>query len=307
VSVPTIRTQINLDSISRLVQQLSGGSGGFQPPQIPTALSWYAMYLWTVFFKIDGDTVFVDENFKVQGTATVVGTPGDYGDLPTDPNSNSVSIPTATGYFRTKLTPIPIRPLGTTVPGVLGCVAILVAQNDTPDDAVAQGHQALNNSLQQALDALIASLTITNSTITDQEIQAIEQQVSSAVTSAITNALGLWSKILTGLHLENQASVLGTVIYRFSSSDLTSSPPAGITLQNGYPTQTVIQFGGAGFQPPPWITLTFQGKIVADPLPLSLKRILTRLGLASVRRAMASSPVPFQPPGSIEGWVDAIT
>jgi hypothetical protein len=283
VSVPTIRTQINLDSISRLVQQLSGGSGGFQPPQIPTALSWYAMYLWTVFFKIDGDTVFVDENFKVQGTATVIGTPGDYGDLPTDPNSNSVSIPTATGYFRTKLTPIPIRPLGTTVPGVLGCVAILVAQNDTPDDAVAQGHQALNNSLQQALDALIASLTITNS------------------------ALGLWSKILTGLHLENQASVLGTVIYRFSSSDLTSSPPAGITLQNGYPTQTVIQFGGAGFQPPPWITLTFQGKIVADPLPLSLKRILTRLGLASVRRAMASSPVPFQPPGSIEGWVDAIT
>jgi len=37
-------------------------------------------YLWTVFFKIDGDTAVV-RNLALEGTATVVGTPGNHGNL----------------------------------------------------------------------------------------------------------------------------------------------------------------------------------------------------------------------------------
>ena len=40
-------------------------------------------YLWAVFFKIDGDSTFVDENFQLQGRAKVFGTLGDHGNLGT--------------------------------------------------------------------------------------------------------------------------------------------------------------------------------------------------------------------------------
>ncbi len=50
-------------------------------------------YLWTVFFKIDGDTVSVGPLGQVQGTATVVGTPGDHGDIFDDGNEGVRAIP----------------------------------------------------------------------------------------------------------------------------------------------------------------------------------------------------------------------
>ena len=307
MSVPKINVEISLDSISRLIQQEGGGTS-FPPPQIPSSLPWYGLYLWTVFFKIDGDTVSVDENLKVQGTAKVFPTPGNQGDLPWNASLNSVAIPAASGHFRTVLTPIPVNTFNTTVPGALGCVAVVIFQNDTPADAIAQGHQALNDSLQQGLNSLISSLTIANSTVTGDDVTALEQQVSAAVKAAITNALSTWKKALTFLGLQNQDSMAGTVVYRFVPSDLTGSPPAGIPLQNGFPDQAVILSGAAG-QPidaPLLITLTFQGSVVANPLPISLRRILTRLDAVSVRNAMTSTSVPFQS-GSVNSWANAVT
>jgi hypothetical protein len=75
-------------------------------------------YLWTVFFKVDGDTVTVTEKLGLQGTATVVGTSGNQGNLK---NTNvsageNVAIPAAIGKYHTVLRPIPLlKPvLGTT-------------------------------------------------------------------------------------------------------------------------------------------------------------------------------------------------
>jgi hypothetical protein len=308
VNVPKINVEISLDSISRSIQ-LQGGVGFSPPPQIPSSVPWFGVYLWTVFFKIDGDTVYVDENLKVQGTAKLFPTPGNQGDLPLNFSLNSVAIPAANGYFRTALTPIPVNTLNMTVPGAMGCVAVVLLQNDTPADAIAQGHQALNDSLQQGLNSLISSLTIAHPTVTDDDVTALENQVSSAVKSAITNALSTWNKALTFLGLQNQDSMAGTVLYRFVPSDLTASPPAGIPLQNGFPDQSVIQVVGAEPLPRPLLitlTLTFQGSVVADPLPLSLRRILTRLDAVSVRKAMASTSIPFQA-GSVNSWANAVT
>src|SRR5206468_856288 len=72
-------------------------------------------YLWTVFFKIDGDTTFVNSEFVLQGTATVVGTPGNHGDLPNhdvDPGE-TIAIPAVMGEFSSQLKPIPLQvPVG---------------------------------------------------------------------------------------------------------------------------------------------------------------------------------------------------
>jgi hypothetical protein len=152
------------------------------------------IYLWTAFFKIDADNVKVDQNFKLlQGSATVVGTPGNIGDLPngdSDFTSDWISVPTSLGDFRTVLVPIPVVDFpGVTLPGVVGSVAVLLAHNFTSDDAAVQGHNALNSSLQQQLNDLISNVSIHDETVTDADVQNMKTQISSAVKSAVTDAL----------------------------------------------------------------------------------------------------------------------
>src|SRR4051812_1199534 len=61
--------EFNIDKLKCIDE--GDGSGDAEP------------YLWIVFFKFDGDTVVVDNTngFMLKGTATVIGTPGDHGNL----------------------------------------------------------------------------------------------------------------------------------------------------------------------------------------------------------------------------------
>jgi hypothetical protein len=77
VNVPPVRAHITLESIS-LVESVEGTSVS-GPIQSGTQ---FRIYLWTVFCNVDVDTVFVDKNFSLQGTATLVATPGNHDDLP---------------------------------------------------------------------------------------------------------------------------------------------------------------------------------------------------------------------------------
>src|SRR5215468_5503046 len=68
-------------------------------------------YLWTVFFKIDGDTTVVNSHLTLQGTATVIPRPGNHRDLPNqdvDAGEN-VPIPAVLGEFDVRLKPIPLQ------------------------------------------------------------------------------------------------------------------------------------------------------------------------------------------------------
>ncbi len=274
------------------------------------ASNYLPSYLWTIFFKIDGDTVYVGEDLMLHGSATVVGTPGDHGDLPGNGALSNVAIPSQLGEFRTVLTPIPIRFVsGINVPGVVGCVAILLLEEDTPADAVAQGHQALNSSLQNALDAEISKLGVNNQNITDADVKAITEQVTNAVKKAITNSLSTWEQIVTWLGFENQDNLIGTAIYRFNAqNDLADSAPQGISLQNGYPDPSPIVYT---FQVSAFPIIigesvwTFHGTIIGDPLPISLRRVLVGLGyqqpLPGVREAMGTHLVK-----SLRAWIDAV-
>ena len=57
MDLPPVRTHINLGTI-RLATSVSGVD--FHP------------YLWSVFFKVDGDTVFVDSSFTAQGQKSIL-------------------------------------------------------------------------------------------------------------------------------------------------------------------------------------------------------------------------------------------
>jgi hypothetical protein len=120
--------------------------------------------LWTVFFKIDWDTTVVNPSFALLGTATVVSTPGNQGDLPNHDvdAGEDVPNPAVLGEFATKLKPIPLQqPVGDMkeVGGVMGAITALMERDSTPGSAIAKGHAALNKAVQDSLNAVIPTLS----------------------------------------------------------------------------------------------------------------------------------------------------
>ncbi len=309
-SVPAavrIRTHVRIDNIS--TQLTSQGTYFVDPP----------VYLWSVFFKVDGDHAHVNLStsgpisWSLQGAGTVVPTPGDQGDLPgpgdNPPNhlpggvyasygqDEKTPIPSAMGDYITTLTPFPVPSIGKTVGGMtVGWVGILLNQQNTPAGAVAAGHGALNSAAQQALDGLIPKVTNTSPTLTTADITGITSQVESEIVGAIVSALSVWDKIQTVLNTEFQDTYIGTAVQFFSESQLLASPPQGI------PIQYSINWGGA--LDPKLYTFTFNGSVVADTPPFSLRRVMIGMGHTppvGVRKVMGRS---FQ--SSLLGWIEIV-
>lgn len=198
-------------------------------------------YLWTVFFKLDGETVRVVGGV-LEGTATVIATPGDRSNLGVGSvnGGDDVAIPDALGLFQTILTPIPIFANATsTVPsdntsGVVGCAVILLEQDDTPASAIAAGHAALTVALQTQLDQLIPTLNAFHTSPTDAEIKAVVTAVGNAVTNAISNGVGVWDW-LSGLG--NMDDQIGTKAVYVSQADICKALLKGISIFEDWPNE----------------------------------------------------------------------
>jgi hypothetical protein len=242
-------------------------------------------YLWTVFFKVDGTTVSLGPNLYLQGKATVVGMPGNQGDLGSHDfgpaSSATLLIPVNIATYGTVLQPIPA--LGSVIPGVIGCVAIVLIQRSTPANAVSQGHDALNTAIQQQLDTLIPTFGISNQPTPANllaDIQNLKKNVISAVEGAISNALTVWQKLAGDQDVECM-----TAIFLGVQESATALPQSVINLADvppqGTPLQQTTEFAWVNGRGDPTgysTSCQLNGLVVADPFPLSLKRLFTGLG-----------------------------
>ena len=137
-------------------------------------------------------------------------------------------IPPEIGDFLTVLKPIPLDPpvLGVqNVPGYIGCITVLLEEDKTPNSAVASGHEALNNAIQNELNSLIHTLDVLHPEPTEEEIEQIKKNISSAVENAIRDEVSVWDW-LGGVG--NQDEKIGSAIFRFSQTDVKSAGVAGI-------------------------------------------------------------------------------
>jgi hypothetical protein len=185
-------------------------------------------YLWTVFFKVDGDTVSA-ESGTLQGTATVVATPGNHGDLgdpgsDVDPGEN-VPIPASLGQFSGFVRPIPASG-GTLLPGVIGYVAVLMEEDRTPGHAIATGHVTLNQAVQSELNALIPTLTLADLTNLDPVLDALKTRVASQVKAAIRNSLSAFEKLTT---LNNDDTIGTDVKVIFAQDERIGTDPFSLS------------------------------------------------------------------------------
>jgi hypothetical protein len=203
-------------------------------------------YLWTVFFKIDGTTASVTHQLRLTGRATVVATPGNQGDLPNHDvdDGEIILVPMALGQFRTRLRPIPLQqPVGaiTSVSGVLGMVAVLMEEDNTPASAIAAGHRALNRAVQRALDAMIPTLGFAHQEPSEEEMEKMTQQIGEAVLSAVRDDVSVWDWITA---LGNMDEKIGSMVVQYSQKELLDANNAGIRFTQRFRSEGEWELSG---------------------------------------------------------------
>ncbi|MEO8482788.1 MAG: hypothetical protein ABI634_11295 [Acidobacteriota bacterium] len=191
-------------------------------------------YMWTVFFKVDGDTLVVNSDGPVapflQGAPTVVGTPGNHGNLGTSDvdEGDDVAVPAIIGEYRTIMKPIPLTTplLGTSeVGGLIGCIVVLMEEDNTSNAAIALGHEALDRSVRDKLAEVLGTLSISKPEPSEEDIAALTDQIGSAVKDAIGNGVSVLSWIAGFGNMDDQ---IGSALFRFSHSQLEASGGAAI-------------------------------------------------------------------------------
>lgn len=186
-------------------------------------------YLWTVFFKVDGDTLVVNSDGPIapflQGVPTVTGTPGNHGNLGTTDvdEGDDVSVPAIIGEYRTIMKPIPLTTpiLGLSeVSGMIGCIVVLMEEDNTPTSDIARGHEALDSKVRDKLAEVLGTLSISKTEPTEEDISALTDQIGNAVKSAIGDGVNVFEWLVSFGNMDDQ---IGSAVFRFSHKQLEES------------------------------------------------------------------------------------
>lgn len=199
-------------------------------------------YLWTVFFKVDGDTCVINSDgpsIFLQGTPTVITTPGNHGNLgDTDVDEgDDVAIPSIIGEYRTRMKPIPLTApvFGVAeVGGMIGCIAVLMEEDNTSNGAIQLGHEALDRSVRDRLQEVMGRLSITNPEPTEADINAMSAAIGSAVSDAIRHGVSIGDWIFA---LGNMDDMVGSEVFRFSHNALEAAAGTGIPFNKRWPSE----------------------------------------------------------------------
>jgi len=183
---------INLQQLewTNFIEVTGGGGSDGTPTASP--------YLWTIFFKADGQTLQIGADGTLAGAATVVFTPGSHGNLGTRlvQIGQPIPIPSSIGQWSTVLQPIPVAPalqglIGKEFPATVGFVAVLMNE----DHGAGAGNQALNAEVQNALASVLAKLGPGHTMVTAQDIAGATATIPGQVHDAIENAQSFWENL----------------------------------------------------------------------------------------------------------------
>ena len=159
-------------------------------------------------------------------------------------SAEDVPIPAVIGEFNTRLRPIPlVVPIGdvTEVGGAVGVITVLMEQDNTSNADVAEGHRVLDRAVRDALNALIPTLDAGNQEVSEEQIEAMKEQIGAAVTAAIEDnvSAGEWLK-----GFGNMDDEIGSEVFRFSHAELEARGVGGITFDKRFRNHGDWQLSG---------------------------------------------------------------
>jgi hypothetical protein len=166
-------------------KQQSDGSNGCNP------------YLWVVLLRIDDDTLNAS--------------PPDAAIFPQDPSAQRLVIQTAMKAGDSAAVPGQINSLVTAISDTsvhrdLIVIAVLLDQHDTSWAAITAGWEQFISTTPAAVGSQL--LQLQDPAQQAQAIQAVSNQITTAVTSAIEGQLSWWDKVQIGLGLEKLDRVI---------------------------------------------------------------------------------------------------
>lgn len=183
-------------------------------------------YFWTVFFKIDGETLTINTGATLSGSPVVVGTSGSHGNLGTRDveAGDDIPIPEALGVWQTILRPIPVPAslkgvLGDDKAGVVGVACVLLEEDNVTAHGALAGREALNRGVKTAIEQIVAELGPSKPDVTDQDITKRIPDIEKAVRQAIEQRQNFFEDLWT---LIDPDDTIGNVVFRFGHDELAS-------------------------------------------------------------------------------------
>ena len=212
----------------KVVKQSDRGRGGSEP------------YLWVTFFKMK-DHLSAAELFGFAQPLDVITKPQtmDFRELfPNDVRDGaSIAIPPQVGVWQDRM--------DLSAPyAMLGCVAVLMEEDETTDKAIKAGFSKYKETIASELNTLIKSrLAQLNTTdLSEAEVEVLNENVQSAVVSAIKDNLSIWQKIRGSKRQDDSIGVsyavlTGTEIQSNPNIHLPAITESGSILNNNIITQ----------------------------------------------------------------------
>lgn len=198
-------------------------------------------YLWTVFFKIDGDTVRVTDNDEFTGAATVIATDSGPANLEAQGvrAGDVLPIPRGVGHWETSLVPIqpasdPAAPVG----GLAGVLVVLWEADQTPRKAADAGYAALVSGFRSGLDALVPALQPGAARLNDEQIDGMMTSILGQVDSAIRGQMGLLNR------LANWDDRVGYRLFHFAHNALEAKTGSGVLMMMDWESKGAWRFNG---------------------------------------------------------------
>lgn len=193
-------------------------------------------YLWTAFFKVDGDNFAVEAGAGLIGSPMIVSSRGDHGNLAdTDVDAgDDVAIPEEIGRWTTKLKPIPINDAGLRallkaddLPAIAGVVVSAMEEDGWPDSLATTGYAAFVDAVQLAVVKVAASFQHALAAPTPEQIKeqiaVVKASAASSVHAAVKDAMSGWQLIWYGTFGDNDDNI-GTEAFTTTTDELLVTP-----------------------------------------------------------------------------------
>lgn len=210
MDLQALKTKIDIEKI--ICRDEADGHGKAEP------------YMWTVFFRLDGHKLSLNEELKLDGEGDIITTPGSHNNLGVRKvkAGDIIKVPKRIGQYEAPMKPIPVfdalKPvLPNGIGGIIGVVTVLLEKDHVSYKGAEAGHKALNQGVKEAMADLVKSRTLTNPNVTDEELNMFEKDIIADTEQAIIKKQNIIQNLWAVL---NKDDVIGVKVFFFTHEEI---------------------------------------------------------------------------------------
>lgn len=210
MDIKDLNVEINVEKV--ICRDEADGHGRAEP------------YMWTVYFKLDGDNLKLNDKLMLDGKGEIRTTPNSHYNLGVRKvkGGQTINVPDRIGKYKTIMKPIPVLEgleafLPNGVGGIIGVVMVLLEKDHVSHKGAEAGHRALNDGVREAMDDLVKTRTFNNPSVSEEEINMFEKDIVAETEKAIIKKQDLIQNLWAGL---NRDDIIGTKVFYFTHEEV---------------------------------------------------------------------------------------